>query len=228
MDEVNRILDHSVAAEAYVINEEKTPYDSDEHLVDLSRLDFDALRQQFEKGRRRAQAEKLRRSVEKRLNVMVDRNRTRLDLLERFQRLIDEYNSGSMNFEEYLRQLMELTQEMNEEEQRGAAEGLSEEELALFDLLTKPDVKLSKSEEREVKKVAHELLETLKREKLVLDWRKRQQARASVRLFIEQELDKLPLDVYDKAKYDQKCDLAYQHIYDSYFGPGLSKYQTAA
>ena len=228
MDEVNRILDHSVAAQAYVINEEKTPYDSDEHLVDLSRLDFDALRQQFEKGRRRAQAEKLRRSVEKRLNVMVDRNRTRLDLLDRFQRLIDEYNSGSMNFEEYLRQLMELTQEMNEEEQRGAAEGLSEEELALFDLLTKPDVKLSKSEEREVKKVAHELLETLKREKLVLDWRKRQQARASVRLFIEQELDKLPLDVYDKAKYDQKCDLAYQHIYDSYFGPGLSKYQTAA
>ncbi len=40
----------------------------------------------------------------------------------------------------------------------------------------------------------HDLLETLKNEKLVLDWRKRQQSRAVVRLSIEEILDRLPLN----------------------------------
>ncbi len=228
MSEVNRILDRSIASEGYVIREGKARPGSAEHLVDLSRLDFAALQRQFEKGRKHIQAEQLRGSVERRLNHMVNLNHTRLDLLERFQRLIDEYNDGSMNFEEYLRQLMQLTEAMNDEEQRAVSEGMSEEELALFDLLTKPDLKLSKSREVEVKKVARDLLDTLKREKLVLDWRKRQQTRAAVRLCIEQELDKLPLDLYDIDKYRLKCELAYQHVYDSYFDNGGSKYLPAA
>ena len=62
----------------------------------------------------------------------------------------------------------------------------------IFDLLTKPEMKLTKAEEREVKKVAKELLETLKREKLVLDWKKRQTTRAAVRYTIETVLDHLP------------------------------------
>jgi hypothetical protein len=56
----------------------------------------------------------------------------------------------------------------------GISEQLTEEELVIIDLLTKPDMKLAKAEEREVKRVATELLETLKKEKLVLDWKKRQ------------------------------------------------------
>ena len=46
------------------------------------------------------------------------------------------------------------------------AEGLSEEELALFDILTKPEPVLTKAEEAEVKKACRDLLATLKREKL--------------------------------------------------------------
>ena len=189
MNEVNRVLDRSIAAEGYVIREGPA---SDEHLVDLSRLDFEALQRQFANGRQHTQAERLRGSIDRRLKRMVDLNHTRLDLLERFQRLINEYNTGSMNFEEYIRQLMELTEDMNAEDQRTVSEGLSEEELALFDLLTKPDVKLSKGREQEVKSVAKDLIEALKREKLVLDWRKRQQTRAAVKLCIEQELGQAP------------------------------------
>jgi hypothetical protein len=48
-----------------------------------------------------------------------------------------------------------------EEERRAAGEGLSEDELAVFDLLTKPKPKLSKAQEVAVKKVARELLEKL-------------------------------------------------------------------
>jgi type I restriction enzyme R subunit len=84
------------------------------------------------------------------------------------------------------------------------------------------------SDERDqVKKIAHELLETLKQEKLVLDWRKRQQSRAEVRLAIEETLDQLPA-VYDKSLFQAKCDRVYQHVYDSYYGEGRSIYTRAA
>ncbi len=88
------------------------------------------------------------------------------------------------------------------------SEGLTEEELALFDILTKPDPTLTKAQEREVKKVAKGLLEVLKIEKLVLDWRSRQQSRAAVRQFIEIELDKLP-EAYTPELFEAKCDRTY-------------------
>jgi type I restriction enzyme R subunit len=67
-----------------------------------------------------------------------------------------------------------------EEEQRHIKEGLSEEELAVFDILTRPIPKLTKKEEQLVKTLSHELLERLKEQKLVLDWKKRTRTRADV------------------------------------------------
>ena len=107
------------------------------------------------------------------------------------------------------------------------AEQLTEEELAVFDLLTKPEILLSKREVRQVKKIARELLDTLKREKLVLDWRKKLQARADVRVSIAKILEGLP-KAYAPDLYQQKCDAVYQHIFDSYLGPGQSIYGRAA
>ena len=114
------------------------------------------------------------------------------------------------------------------EEQRHIAENLAEEELAVFDLLTKPGLSLSAQEQKQVKQVARELLETLKREKLVLDWRKRQQTRAQVKVTIEECLDRGLPEKYNQALYQNKCELLYQHIYDSYYGPGRSLYEHVA
>jgi type I restriction enzyme R subunit len=61
----------------------------------------------------------------------------------------------------------------------------------------------------------------------VLDWRKRQQARADVRVTVEVELDRLP-DVYEESIYWDKVTLIYQHIYDSYWGQGKSVYAEAS
>ena len=158
-----------------------------------------------------------------RLQQLVRRNKTRIDYLEKFQMLIEDYNTGAHSLEVIFDKLVEFTQELNEEEQRGIKEQLSEEELALFDLLTKPDMKLTKKEAKGVKKVARELLETLKREKLVLDWRKRQQTRAAVKVAIADMLDRLP-ETYSKEKYEEKCGIVFQHIYDSYYGEGRSVY----
>src|SRR5215510_10507399 len=105
-------------------------------------------------------------------------NRTRMNFLEEFQKMIDEYNAGSANVETFFTKLLAFTMQLTAEEKRGIAEQLSEEELAIFDLLTKPEVTLTKQEEREVRKVAKPLLQTVKQGKLVLDWRKTQTARA--------------------------------------------------
>ena len=51
--------------------------------------------------------------------------------------------------------------------------------------------------------------------------------RPEVRLTIEETLDYLPR-VYSKELYGTKCDVVYQHFFDSYFGPGKSVYSQAA
>src|SRR5262249_14527928 len=147
----------------------------------------------------------------------------RIDYRERFDAMIAEYNAGSMNVEEFFRQLVSLSHELSDEEKRHIAEQLTEEELALFDILTKPDPVLSNSEEAEVKRICKDLLAKLKAEKLVLDWRKRQQARSAVRLTIERELEALP-KAYSDDLYNHKCELAYRHVYDSYAGESMSVY----
>ncbi len=113
---------------------------------------------------------------------------------------------------------------MNEEEKRGLSEQLIEEELAIFDLLLKTDLK--RSEKERIKKIAKELLLKLKSEKLVLDWRKKQQTRADVMVTIKNLLfEELP-ESYETKDYSQKSDLVYRHIYDSYYGEGKSVYET--
>jgi type I restriction enzyme R subunit len=137
--------------------------------------------------------------------------------------MIEEYNSGAANLETMFARLTAFTKRLSEEEKRGIAEQLTEEELVIFDLLTKPEMELTKAEEREVKKVAKELLATLKREKLVLDWKKAQAKRAAVRITVETVLDQLPR-TYTPEIYEKKCDVVYQHVFDSYTGQGGSLY----
>lgn len=112
-------------------------------------------------------------------------------------------------------------------------ESLKEKELSLFnklkklfDKLKKPD--LTQKEKIQVKNVAKELLATLKTEKLVLDWRKKQQAVAAVKKEIEDELDKGLPESYNTETYEQKCNIVFQHIYDSYAGDSHSIYEAIA
>jgi len=208
MKAVDELLDDSISTEGYVIRQPLEPSET-EHLVDLSRIDFEALKARFEKGRKHIETEKLRSEINLKLVQIVRLNKSRTNYLDKFQKMIDEYNSSSYNIETFFAKLVKFAQELNAEEKRGIAEKLTEEELAIFDLLTKPEM-------------------TLKNEKLVLDWRKRQQSRAAVRESIEVLLDiGLPLNSYTKELFQIKCDVVYQHIYDSYFGQGLSIYANA-
>ncbi len=64
---------------------------------------------------------------------------------------------------------------------------------------------------------------SLNQKKLVLDWRKKQEKRASVKLCIEEMLEKLP-SVFTPEIYHQKCNLIYQHVYEAYYGSGSGIY----
>jgi len=227
MEQVEELLDGSIAAEGYVIREPTGEYGAD-HRIDLSGIDFEALRARFEQGRKHTEAERVKGLVARQLRKMVRLNRTRMDYLERFQRMIDEYNSGSANVEEFFSRLVAFAQGLTQEEQRAVSEQLTEEELAVFDLLTKPEMELTRKDRAQVKATARELLATLKREKLVLDWRKRQQARASVRVTIETMLDQGLPRAYTPEVYREKSELVYQHVFDSYFGAGRSVYAAAS
>ncbi|MFH1627249.1 MAG: type I restriction enzyme endonuclease domain-containing protein, partial [Pseudomonadota bacterium] len=223
MNSVEDLLDRSISTEGYVIEDPPGPYGAD-HLVDLSRIDFEALRQRFEQGRKRTEAEKIKGAVARKLRHMVRMNRSRMNYLERFQQMIDAYNAGSVNIEEFFRRLMDFAQDLNDEEKRTISEQLSEEELAFFDLLTKPEPELAPKERGQVKKTARELLNKLKGEKLVLDWRKRQQSRADVRVTIERMLDRGLPEVYTQKLFEQKTEAIFQHIYESYYGAGKGIY----
>ena len=216
MDKVDNLLDRSIAPKGYQIGEVS-------EVVDLSRIDFEALKKRFEQSRKHIEIEKLRGMINNKLLQMVRLNKTRMDFYDQFQRMIDEYNNSATNTDEIFAQLVSFARSLNEEEQRGVSEQLSEEELSVFDILTRPDMKLSQKEKEQVKKVAQELLVTLKAERLVLDWRKKQQTRAAVQLAIEKVLEELP-SAYNQDQYQQKCVLAYQHIYDNYYGEGKSVY----
>ena len=227
MGKVEKLLDGSIATEGYVIRDPRKPSWGDDHIVDLSQIDFEALKAKFERSRKHIETEKLKSSISGKLKKMIRLNRTRMDYMERFQQMIDEYNEGSINIDEFFNQLVDFASSLNEEEKRNISENLSEEELAIFDLLTKPDIKLTKKEKLHVKKIAKDLLEKLRREKLVLDWRKRQQSRAQVRITIEDVLDKELPETYTPELYNKKCDVIYQHIYDSYYGADKSAYYSA-
>lgn len=224
LGKVEALLDESVAANAYVIH---APPGEGATLIDLNEIDWEKLAERFAKGKKRTEAEKLRAAVAAKVAMLGRLNPTRIDWAERFQKLIDEYNAGSMNVEEFFARLVDFTKALNEEERRGLSENLDEEQLAIYDLLMRPAPELTDTERKQVKKVAESLLELLKREKLVLDWRKEQRARAAVRLAVEETLDELP-EKFTTDLYEDKCDAVYQHVYDSYWDDGHSVYDAAA
>lgn len=221
MDEIEDVLDQSITSEDYIIREASSTYDP---VVDLSKIDFEALRKNFEKSRKHLEVEKLKGKINSKLNKMVRLNKRRADYLEKFQKLIDDYNKGAYNVELMFDKLIAFAKELDEEEKRSISEQLTEEELALFDILTKPGPKLTEREKAQVKKAVRELLDILKREKLVLDWRKRQQSRAAVLITIQDYLDRELPRVYTPEIYNKKCEEVYQHIYDNYYGSGKSIY----
>jgi len=139
MTDVEWLLQESVDATPFVI-------DADEiERVDLTQIDFDALSALFQSGRKSTAVARFQASLELRVELALRVNPTRIDYAEKLREMIDRYNQGSVNVELFFEELKELSSALTEEEQRYIREDLTEEELAIFDLLTKPDPELTKT-----------------------------------------------------------------------------------
>jgi type I restriction enzyme R subunit len=208
MGDINKLLDASITG----IDMPAKPAP----VMDLSKIDFEALRKRFKQSKHKnTDLEVLKAAIRAQLEKLIRLNKTRADFAEKFEALIESYNVGSRNIEELFDELMKLSRGLNEEQQRHVRENMSEEELVIFDILTRPAPALHADERVEVKKVARVLLNRLK-ELLVLNWRQKSTARSQLKLAIEDVLDTGLPRAYDKPLYEQKCSAIFEHVYESY------------
>ena len=183
--------------------------------INLSKINFEALANRFKKSEHKnTELAVLKAAIAVRLEKLISLNRTRTDFREKFESLIESYNNGSRNIEQLFDELLKLSNSLDDEQKRHVRESLTEEELVIFDILTRSAPDLSTEERNEVKKVAKEILSRLK-ELLVLNWRQKSAARAKLKVEIADTLDTLP-DVYDRVLYSQKCSMVFEHVYESY------------
>ena len=196
-------------------------------VIDLSNLDFDKLRAAFVKmAHKNTTVYDLQKAVEQKIARMVKENPLRLDFYERYQKIIDSYNQGKSlaDTQKAFDSLTHLIQDLTVEDSRAIRENLSEETLAIYDLL-RAGKDLSKEDVKQVKKVAIETLEKVKTEKLRIEkWRESNQIRAQVRTMIYDNLLYLPQQAYSDTEVDEKTNLVYQHIYTNYQGGMRSAY----
>jgi type I restriction enzyme, R subunit len=208
MGEINDVLDQSISG--ITARETNLPR------IDLSRIDFVALGARFKKSKQKnTDLEVLKAAIRAQLEKLIQLNRTRADFGRKFEELIESYNAGSRNIEELFEELMKLSRSLSEEQQRHVRENMSEEELVIFDILTRPAPDLNADERAEVKKVAKVLLVKLK-QLLVLNWRQKSTARSQLKLAIEDVLDTGLPRSYTPVLYQQKCTALFEHVFESY------------
>jgi type I restriction enzyme, R subunit len=217
---VTELLDRSVGAEEYVIRAAADGSDADS-LIDLGAIDFETLAARLA-GKTRSSTRRLMGDLTERVDAAARRNPTRLGLVDRLRDLIDAYNAGSFNVDEMLRRLQSLSRQLSADEQRTVREGLSEPELAVFDLLTQPDPILTDEERGQVKAIATKLMAHTE-ERLVLDWRKKAATREAARGLVKEILDELP-EVYEPEMWERKTEIVFNHIFASYYDDGDSVY----
>ena len=144
-------------------------------VIDLSKIDVEALRKELNATPYKAlEVEDLRSFIEQTLVQMINRNCTRVKFSERYKNIIDKYNAGGSENEDYYEKLLQLVEELKKEQSRSTDIGLKEEELEIYDMLTSGR-KLTKAEEQKVILASKNLYKKLLEEKdkvMVVDWYK--------------------------------------------------------
>lgn len=213
MVEVNRIVSDYIAVKT-----------SDTELVetkrfDISKIDFDRLRQEFERAKNKNLLLKdLKDLVEDRLADMMKCNPTRINYYERYQKIIKEYNAEQDKalIEKTFIDLLNFVNDLDTEEKRYAREGFdNDEELAVYDLLLKDS--LTPAEIKKVKQLAKVLLEKIKATIKELDhWTEKEETQAAMDVLIRDTLwSELPESYNDAALVEYRQRI-YEFVYSAY------------
>ena len=210
---------HQVVDEAIEVRE--GPAEIAEGVYDISKIDFERLRREFERSpAKRTTVQNLKTAIEQRLQRLLQQNPLRTDFQRHYEEIVAEYNreKDRVTIEKTFEALLQIMDEMGDEESRAVREGLDEESLAVFDLLRKPN--LTSGDIKRIKAVAVELLETLKAEKLRINhWRDKEATRDAARLTIQDylwsEQTGLP-ETYSEEDVRAKTEAVFVHVFRAY------------
>ena len=175
---------------------------------DLSKINFEKLKEDFKIATyKNIQITDLRAFIQHKLDQMLHQNATRADFAQRLQGIIDSYNAGSSSADNYFEELVKFTKDLKAEAERHIREGLTEDELELFDILKKE--RMTQAETQKVRLAAKSLLHRLQEGRpkvLVQDWFKDAQSRGRVRSAVESVLDRELPESYDRVLFTEKCN----------------------
>lgn len=214
MLQLHMVVDEAIETSSDQIGEASAVYD-------ISKVDFDRLRQEFARNvAKKTATMDLKQAVEKKLQRLMMQNPLGTNFQQHYENIVAEYNreKDRVTIEKSFEAFLKFAEELNEQDRRAIREGLDKESLAIFDLLMKPD--LSAAEIKRIKKVSVALLETLKAEKLKVDqWRDKETTRDAVRQaikdFLWSDQTGLPAD-YDQTEVEGKAEEVDRHVYRVY------------
>ena len=214
MVEINGIINQYISVEEPAPEAEGAP-----RRFDISAIDFDLLRREFAKAKKRNLILKdLDELIQERIAGLLFANPNRINYYERYQEIITAYNSEQdrATIEKTFMDLIDLANSLDSEEQRYVREGFtSDEELSMYDLLFRDD--LSKNEIKKIKEVAVDLLQKLKEKIATLHrWTDKQETRDTVSNLIRDTLwTELP-ESYDEISISEYRQRIYEYVYTRY------------
>lgn len=216
MIEINEIISEYVE-----IEDTPTMVREQARRFDISAIDFNLLRKEFAKVKKKNLALKdLEEVIQHKLDSMLFANPDRINYYDRYQQIIDDYNSEKdrATIEKTFMELMDLASQMSQEEQRYVREGFaSDEELSLYDMLFRDD--LSKTDIKKLKEVATSLLQKIKMKVAEFDhWTDKQETKAAIDNLIRDTLWADLPECYDELSISTYRHQIYEYIYTRYRG----------
>jgi len=213
--QLHQVVDEVITTQPLQTAEDRPPYD-------ISQIDFERLRKEFERTpAKHTTVQNLRQAIEQRLQRLLEQNPLRTDFQRHYDEIVADYNreKDRVTIEQTFEDLLKYVQTMSQEETRATREGLDEESLAIFDLLNKPD--LTAAELKRIKSVAADLLAALKAEKLrIPQWRDKESTRDAVRVailnFLYDDRTGLPVERYTENEVNTKVDAVFTHVFRAY------------
>lgn len=205
---IGNLLDRSVITNPDDITEPKATGNSliESKVIDLSDIDLEKLKDKFKVvEHKNIEINDMRAFIQRKIQQMLKTNQSRVNFADKYKEIVDNYNSGATATEEFFEDLRKFAQDLQEEDKRHIREGLTEDELEIFDLLVKEQ--LTKDEEKQVKLASKDLITKLVNATprvLVNEWWRDPQTKARVKSLIEDVLDSDLPESYDRVAFNRK------------------------
>ncbi|MCB0797672.1 MAG: type I restriction endonuclease subunit R [Chitinophagales bacterium] len=171
-------------------------------MYDLDRIDLSIIDDKFQaivqdKQGSNIKIELLRRIINDEIRIRTARNMKRMtNLREELEKVLGKYHQNSLDSIAAIKHLLDIAKELQEDDKRTKELGLAEDELAFYDLLTAHKDLLNSA--GPIQELVHKVVASVKKN-LQLDWTKKEDAKAAIRLAVKRELrGKVPFSELDR------------------------------